>query len=39
MAKAEAEEELAFEKRAKEKGISVAELAAIEAEEAAEARL
>ncbi len=35
VAKAEAEEELAFEKRAKEKGLTAAELAAIEAEAAA----
>lgn len=37
VAKAEAEEELAFEKRAKEKGLTAAELAAIEAEAAADA--
>lgn len=37
VAKAEAEEELAFEKRAKEKGLTAAELAVIEAEAAADA--
>ena len=35
VAKAEAEEELAFEKRAKEKGLTAAELAVIESEAAA----